>query len=185
MRVVIVVLLSIVLTGCRSGELPADSAPPQAAGLATGASSPSPESGTTSALGAHDLDGVSVELVGVDIGPADTIQVRWRYRNDTAEERVLAGGVDRPDAELLLTAEAFLVDDLHQKKYRVVVDANDQPVASRHGGPNWVAIGAGETINAWAKFPAPAEGTTQISVHVPGVPPFEDVKLSTPPPSEP
>lgn len=184
MRVVTVMLLSLVVVGCGNGELPADSPPPHAAGLATTTAAPSPGTDATT-IQTHDLDGVDVELVGIEVGPADTIQVRWRYLNHTTEERVLAGGIDQSAAEFLLTAETFLVDDEHQKKYRVVVDENDKPVASRHGGPDWVSIGPGETINAWAKFPAPADGTTQVSVHVPGVPPFEDVQLSDAPPAAP
>ncbi len=120
-----------------------------------------------------------VELVGIDAGAADTVQVRWRFLNYTAEERVLAGGVNQTDAEYLLTADAFLIDDAHQKKYLVVVGEDDIPVSSRHGGPEWVVIGPGETIEAWAKFPAPPAEAPHVSVHVPGAPPFVDIEIPT------
>ena len=178
MRVIAIALLSLTVVGCRSDELPADRMPPrEAAGLEAPSREPSPVSETGATLQSHVIDGVDVELIVIDVGLGDTIQVRWRYLNHTAEERILAGGVDHPDAEFLLTREAFLVDEVHKKKYLIVVDENDRPVASRHGGPSWVAIGPGETINAWAKFPAPPADAERVSVHIPGVPPFEDVAI--------
>lgn len=175
MRVITILTLSLV-AGCGSGERVTNSTLPQAAGVPT-PGLPAAASGAAAALQMHELDGVSVELVGVDTGAADTIQVRWRFLNHAAEERRLATTDDQPYPDYLLTADAFLFDDLHEKKYLVLVDENDLPIASRHGGPDGVVIGPGEQIDAWAKFPAPSTDTTLVSIHVPGAPPFTNIEI--------
>ena len=115
---------------------------------------------------------------GSDAGDADTLHVRWRYTNTTTEDRVLAGGTAEPQVRFLLTGGAYLVDQAHQKKHLVVTDQDDLPVASEHGGPDWIIIAPEETIEAWAKFPAPPEDVEVISVHIPGLPPFDDIPIT-------
>lgn len=175
MRPIAVVALSIAV-GC--GPSAPETEPPTTAEWAPAA--PSADDAATGARPRHDLDGLTVELMGLDRGEGETLEVRWRFHNHTAEPRVLASGSNRPDGASALTADAFLVDRAHQKKYLVLVDENDAPVASRHGGPEGITIAPGETLELWAKFPAPATDTTRLSVHVPVAPAFENVRLPHP-----
>ena len=64
------------------------------------------------------------------------------------------------------------------KKYLVITDSERRPIASEYGGGLEVAIPAGRTVHAWAKFPAPPGDVKTISVYIAEVPPFEDVPIS-------
>ena len=41
------------------------------------------DSASSQRMYTHDMDGVAVELQGIDAGDADTVHVRWRYTNRT------------------------------------------------------------------------------------------------------
>ena len=40
-----------------------------------------------------------------------------------------------------------------------------------------MTLAAGQSLNAWAKFPAPPAEVEKISVYLPDVAPFEDVAI--------
>lgn len=134
---------------------------------------------TTGGIAAHEheVGGVLVVLTEL-VRTGDTVTARWTYSNATQEARTLAGGEDADSVPYLLTAGAYLLDAEHEKKYLVVHDAQGRPVTSRHGGPYDVVLEPGATIEAWAKFPAPSPPVQTMTLYVPGVPLFEDVRIT-------
>ncbi len=154
-------------------------APTPAAEPATPAPSTPPPAAAALATEEHDVGGVQVDLTEVRRAAGDTMNVRWRYTNTSGEDKLLAANVGSWYSPYLLAADTYLVDPEKQKKYLVITDSERRPVSSttRHEYGE-VTIAAGATINAWAKFPAPPEDVAQISVHVPGVIPFEEIPIS-------
>jgi len=67
-----------------------------------------------------------------------------------------------------------LVDEANKKKYFVVRDSDGKCVCSR----GLKDIGAGETINVWARFPAPPDDVQKISIVIPHFSPLDDVPIS-------
>lgn len=120
-------------------------------------------------VGVHEVTGVEVALTQVQRASGDTLTVRWSYRNRTQEVKPVIDEI----------GETYLVDLVNKTRYLMVRDANDLPVGGQDGDPNRVGLPAGQTLTAWAKFAAPADGVERISVYIPNVPPFEDIPISS------
>ncbi|MEW5982258.1 MAG: hypothetical protein AB1806_07790 [Acidobacteriota bacterium] len=178
--------------GCGSGEPPASTAESsRPAAPATDAASPAtvppaiPPSETGAAAAAdpagqtrsHEIAGVEVTLVEAARTSGDTVTVRWRWRNTTAETVQLAKGSSGWYDPYLVTGDAYLIDPVNKKKYLVLTDSERVPIASRHRGNFGIDLAAGATMNSWAKFPAPPADVDAITVFLPGVEPFEAVPL--------
>ncbi|MDP6608287.1 MAG: hypothetical protein QF463_04405 [Vicinamibacterales bacterium] len=167
------VLLQI---GC--GNAPSPDAPEPAPESATPsdaaaveAAAPAPDVLATTS---SSIDGVDVDLLYLS-RTGDAITVRWQYRTTLAEGVSLDAG-DDPYA---LTREAYLFDDTNQKKYMVVEDDAGRPVAAEHAQDEGagVVVTAEAPVVAWAKFPAPPDDTDRLTVHLPGIEPFENVAV--------
>ena len=67
-----------------------------------------------------------------------------------------------------------LVDEAGKKKYFVVRDTDGKCVCSQsvHG------LKPGDTVNVWARFPAPPDNVPKITIIVPHFQPMDDVPLS-------
>jgi len=116
-----------------------------------------------------DISGMSVELTSVQ-KTGDTIMVRFKYinggdKNITLKEKV--GGQ--------LEDKIYYVDAKNKKKYLVIRDTENHPLASALYD---LTVDPRETASCWAKFPAPPSDVTAISVYIPGAPPFENVPLA-------
>jgi hypothetical protein len=152
----------------------ATAAPP----LATAPSAPAPAAAPPApadgiATQDHQAPGVQVTLLEVKRTSGDTLTVRWRYRNGgTTAERLYENTASWYD-KYRLTGPTYLVDPVNKKKYLVVTDAENNPIASEHRN----TIEPGEAFSAWAKFPAPPADVEKISVYVSGVPPFDDAPI--------
>lgn len=146
-------------------------APPPAAAPATAVSVP------PLPVQDHEVAGVQVALVEARRTSGDTVTVKWQYRNVTGKAvKVSKGGTSWADA-YQLTADAYLVDAVNKKKYLVIRDAQNYWIASKHGDWQGVMLEPNQTLNAWAKFPAPAAAVDSIAVNIPGTAPFEDVPI--------
>lgn len=122
--------------------------------------------------------GVEVTLVEAKRTGGDSLTVKWRYRNTTPKDvKISKGGTSWLDT-YQLTADAFLIDAANKKKYLVITDAENYPLASKHGDWQGVTLAPGQTLSAWAKFPAPPADVEKISVTLAGVSPFEDVPIA-------
>ena len=67
-----------------------------------------------------------------------------------------------------------LIDPVGKKKYFVARDSEGRCICSQ--GLRDAA--AGESVNVWAKFPAPPDDVTKISVVIPHFSPMDDVPIS-------
>jgi hypothetical protein len=76
-----------------------------------------------------------------------------------------------------VATHVYYVDGKNKKKYLVVKDAEDKPIASNM---QYFQLEAGASRPGWAKFPAPPAGVDKITVYLPGAPPFEGVTLVAP-----
>ena len=116
-----------------------------------------------------DISGMSVELTAVQ-KTGDTIMVRFKYINSGDKNITLymkvGGQVDE---------KIYYVDAKNKKKYLVIRDTENHPLAS---ALHDLTVDAGETKGCWAKFPAPTADATAISVYIPGAPPFENVPIT-------
>lgn len=81
--------------------------------------------------------------------------------------------------------ETYVIDVGSGKKYAVLRDSDKNVIASTSkyttGDKIKESIGAGDTFNAWWKFPAPPAATTKITFALPNSEPFEDVAITDAP----
>jgi len=125
----------------------------------------------------HEVADVEVALLEVKRTSGNTVTVRWHYRNKSSRAIKLDHGGGSMDGYRFARA-AYLLDAVNRVKYSVLMDSNSQPVAALH--PQFgsgIVLAPRQTVVTWAKFQAPAAGVTNITVNVPGAPPFEDVPL--------
>jgi pyruvate/2-oxoglutarate dehydrogenase complex dihydrolipoamide acyltransferase (E2) component len=156
---------------------PADPAPASAAPAAAAPSPSAAAAPAPNALVQEHETGVEVTLLEARRTAGDSLTVKWRYRNtQTADVKVLKGGSAWSEV-YKLTMGAFLVDPVNKKKYMVITDAENIPLASKHGDWQGYSLAPGQTLSSWAKFPAPPADVQAITVTLPGVPPFEDVPI--------
>ena len=116
-----------------------------------------------------DISGMSVELTSVQ-KTGDTIMVRFKYINGGDKNITLWAKVGGQ-----LEDKIYYVDAKNKKKYLVIRDTENHPLAS---ALHDLTVDPGETTRCWAKFPAPPSDVTAISVYIPGAPPFENVPLA-------
>jgi hypothetical protein len=124
------------------------------------------------------IEGVQVALLQVKRMVGDTLLVRWRTTNIGQEGRRLSGGDGDSTDEHSLTAGAYLVDPVSNKKYVVLRDTENAPASSTHGHGQGVTLRSGQFLDSWAIFPGPPPEVEKISVYLPGVPPFESVPIA-------
>ena len=140
---------------------------PAAQGVGT--SGTAPAAGGDLGVGDNDVSGVQVALLDVRRTSGDTVTVKWQYRNtnpNAADVRELySNGAAN---------EAYLLDAKNKKKYMVLRDAGNEPIAEKHDSSR---IDAAARITSWAKFPAPPPDVTKVTVMIPHVAPFEDVPI--------
>ena len=122
-----------------------------------------------------EWEGVSVELTSVTRGDGDTITIKFKYVNSGSKAANITA-LGQFSAENI-AAHVYYVDGKNKKKYLVVKDSEDQPVASKL---TWLVIEAGASRGGWAKFPAPPAGVDKITIYLPGTPPFEGVTIASP-----
>ena len=67
-----------------------------------------------------------------------------------------------------------LIDQVGKKKYYVARDSDGKCVCSR----GVKDLKAGDSINVWAKFPAPPDDVQKISIVIPHFSPLDDVPIS-------
>lgn len=199
-----VIIVSAGLTaGCgqKDAAPPPDSAAPQAAQPATAqppaavpaqpapiaapaepasttSAQPAAQAGPpTAAFVAEHETGVEVTLVELKRTAGDSVTAKWRYRNtQAADVKILKGGSAWSEP-YKLTMGAFLIDPINKKKYMVITDAENIPLASKHGDWQGYTLAPGQALSVWARFPAPPADVDKVTVTLPGVPPFEDVPV--------
>jgi hypothetical protein len=137
-----------------------------------GAAAPAPATGATAtpiAVEDSELTGVQVALMELRRTSGDTVTLRIQFRNTTDKDIT-----DSLFYGTSIASRTYLIDGASKKKYLVIVDAENKPVA--YVGES-STLKHGATIPAWVRFPAPPPGTATVTVVAPGVPPFEDVPI--------
>jgi hypothetical protein len=153
---------------------------PSTAAAATPATNPvaaMPSSAPAGAFVADHETGAEVTLVEARRTSGDAITVKWRYRNPQAADIKLTKGGSNWSDPYRLALGAFLIDPVNKKKYLLITDSENLPLASKHGDWQGVTLAPGQTLSAWAKFPAPPADIDRLSITLPGVSPFEDVPI--------
>lgn len=114
-------------------------------------------------------NGLQVSVTRVRRSSDGTVEVRWRYTN-TSEKRL---EVLNFDTAKQLPVRLFVVDPDAKIEYPVATDAAGAPLMAEKGP---VALEAGQTDDAWAKFLV-SKDAKRLSVYVPGAMPMEDLPI--------
>lgn len=122
----------------------------------------------------HDtLDGVEVDLLRADVDN-NVATLRFKVRNTGPSKQSWQFNYEN----------CYILDEANQKKYYPLKDADGLYIAGpmydkNDGGRFWYDLPAGGTKGIWIKFPQPTDNPETISIFLPGVSPFEEVKLKS------
>ncbi len=120
----------------------------------------------------HDtLDGVVIDLLKTDVDN-NIATLRFKVRNTGPSNQSWQFNYEN----------CYIIDEANQKKYYPLKDADGLYIAGpvydkNNGGRFWFDLPAGGTKGIWIKFPQPSDNPETISIFLPGVSPFEEVKL--------
>lgn len=147
---------------------------PTASPAATANAAASPAAAVSTAQKADtEWDGISVELTSVTKGDGDTLTIKFKYTN-SGSKQVNVGRVGQFGHENI-AAKVYYIDPKNKKKYLVIKDTADAPVASN---TKYLELEPGESKAGWLKLPAPPADVNAITVYLPGAPPFESVAIA-------
>lgn len=116
-------------------------------------------------------DGVAVDLTSLKVSN-NIVTVKFKLRNTGAEKQSVR----------ILYKDCYIVDEANQKKYYALKDSDGLFIAGpkdsdNDGGRFWFDIFPKKSKGMWIKFPEPTDNPDTITISLPGVPPFEEVKL--------
>lgn len=120
----------------------------------------------------HDTaDGVEADLLSVNVQNS-IVTLRFKFRNTGTSQASIK----------IHYKDCYIMDETNQKKYYALKDADGLYIAGpmydqNNGGRFWYDIPAGKSKGLWIKFPEPVDKPSLITVAIPEVPPFENVKL--------
>lgn len=123
-------------------------------------------------------------------GKIEASVIQAKVRGNVLSLKVTLKNTTNDILEPELRFQDFYVTDVKEKKkYFPLKDAKGTFLAGpQHqpwgGGTFKWRIKGGEHMTIWVKFPAPPEPTETIDLFVPGILPFEDIKLSRSPAKE-
>jgi len=117
------------------------------------------------------LDGIEVDLKSLKIKD-DIITLKFKIRN---------AGTEKQSVKINFK-NCYIMDQKNQKKYYVLKDSDGKYIAgpiydNNEGGRFWFDIQPEKSKGLWMKFPEPVDETEEITISIPEMPPFEDVKL--------
>lgn len=99
-----------------------------------------------------------------------TLTARVRFRNQGSEAA-------EPDVKY---GEVYVMDLVAGRKYEVLRDEQGRYIAALRSGWNdrwYQKIEPGTSMTIWIKLPAPPPEVREVTLQVPGVPPFEDLAI--------
>ena len=151
-------------------------APPPAAAPATGtAPAAAAPAGIASADG--ETSGVKVVVQELKRTSGGTVSMKFSITNGS--DKAVGGGYEFADKDHEIgdhgsVGGVQLIDEGGKKKYFVVRDTAGKCVCSQ--GVH--SLKPGDTVNVWARFPAPPDSVQKITIIVPHFQPMDDVPLS-------
>lgn len=116
------------------------------------------------------LQGIRVDISELKRTSGGTLTLKFAVVNDTTQDHSF-------DLVPLVAhvSGISLLDLQNKKKYLVMTDSEGRCVCSGFDG---LTLKPGDHSTFWAKFQAPPEQVTKITVQMPGMPPFEDVVIA-------
>jgi hypothetical protein len=164
------------------GSLSANAATTPASNVAPAAAAPAaapPAAAGPAAIASADgeTSGVRAEVTEFKRTSGGTVSLKLRMINDS--DKPVSFGYHFGDPQHEITdfggvGGIHLIDPAGKKKYFVARDTENKCVCSQKVAD----IPKGGRANVWAKFPAPPEEVTQLSVVIPHFSPLDDVPLS-------
>jgi len=184
-----IALFAVVLLACPKKESPSTATtattattPPPAivnttntAAAAPAAPAAAAPAGIASADG--ETSGVKVVVQELKRTSGGTVAMKFTITNGSDKE--VGGGYSYGDKDHEIIDHGSvggvqLVDEAGKKKYFVVRDTGGKCVCSQ----GVKSVKPGETVNVWARFPAPPDTVQKITVIVPHFQPMDDVPIS-------
>ena len=147
---------------------------PAAAPVAAPASSPAAAPANAPLASTDgDIPGLRISVDGLK-RTSDTLTLKFTVYNSSGTDNNLMHTLANTDDGRYADLRAvYLVDAQGKKKYFVVTDSEGAYVSSNQLG--WV--GKGSQASLWAKFPAPPDDVTKMTVAIPHFIPVEDVPI--------
>ncbi len=120
----------------------------------------------------NTAEGVEVDLTSLEI-QNNIVTVKFRLRNTAAQKQNV----------IIYFKDSYIMDEVNQKKYYGLKDTDGLYIAGpasddNSGGRFWYNIEPGKSMGLWIKFPQPTDSPASITISLPGVSPFENVKLA-------
>ncbi|OGD38915.1 MAG: hypothetical protein A2V45_02205 [Candidatus Aminicenantes bacterium RBG_19FT_COMBO_58_17] len=120
----------------------------------------------------NTVEGIEADLTSLEI-QNNIVTVKFKLRNTAAEKQNVT----------IQFKDCYIMDEVNQKKYYGLKDTDGLFIAGpayddQNGGRFWYGIQAGKSMGLWIKFPQPADNPASITISLPGVSPFESVKLA-------
>jgi hypothetical protein len=127
----------------------------------------------------YEQEGVDVILAEMKRTSGDTVTARWQYCNGGKQMvRFKEQGCVGMGCTYTLAEEVHFLDGATRTKHDVLRDTSNKALAERYTSDK-LAVAPNRLLATWAKFQAPPESTTNVTVVIPGVSePFEDVPIA-------
>ncbi|MEU6983055.1 hypothetical protein ABZ946_06490 [Streptomyces sp. NPDC046324] len=168
------------VAGCGSEDEPPKSQPPassSAPGKSEGNEKPQSEAPEETLAVLTGQDGFELTITSAKRDLGGFVTVKGRLTNTSDKSRALPGGVMGNETEVLKHGDslggATLVDAVAKKRYYVLRDTDGRPLTTT--GLN--IFRAEASAEVFMQFPAPADGTTEVTFQLPTFEPGT-IKLS-------
>jgi hypothetical protein len=120
----------------------------------------------------NTAEGVEVDLTSLEI-QNNIVTVKFKIRNTAAQSETV----------IIPYKDCYIMDEVNQKKYYGLKDSDGLYIAgpsldNSNGGRFYYGLTPGKSMGLWIKFPQPADSPASITISLPGVSPFESVKLA-------
>lgn len=153
---------------------PAPATPTPAPTPTSAPSAPATPSGIATADG--ETSGVKAVVQELKRTSGGTLSLKFTLLNGSDKKLGFGYEFADPDkqiADFATVGGVTLVDEANKKKYFVVRDSDGKCVCSR----GLHDVKQGDSINVWARFPAPPDDVQKISVVIPHFSPMDDVPI--------
>jgi hypothetical protein len=129
------------------------------------------------AIHEHEISGVDVALLEVSRTGAETVTVKWEYRNKTKAPIAIATKSSGWSDPYRLSYDTYLTDEETNTKFPVLKDSDGHPIAAVHGKTvDNIVLGTVKPLKTWAKYNVPAK-VKRVTIVILGVEPFERVPI--------
>ncbi|MFF9392961.1 hypothetical protein [Streptomyces griseoluteus] len=167
----ITVALMLGVAGC-GGDGNGDKKPTASASASRGGSAPSPQEGQSAEPLAElrGPDGLTLKITSAARDSGGFLTINAELKNDGSRDAVLSSQLTGNETEIMKNGQSFggatLVDPKGRKRYYVLRDTDGRPLTTA----GVQSVKAGDTVPVFMQFPAPPEGTDEITFQLPTFP---------------